>query len=205
MFAHEQILLLSGDAFSLCAVKFSLNSESALARVQLAIKGNDNNIIKKCILSSFTYPTYSEAIQKLCAKKCKNRHSRYIHILFYDISNAFLWILLSYYLSWTADRWLNWIMEVAVDIKRHHAEQENSVYQSRNHQSTFRASLCSFKLFSERVVKSLVVMRLLCSYVLFVKIIILSVHVRIIKLCCSQSLFSAIIQKPKTWKHPTGF
>ncbi len=58
--------------------------------------------------------------------KCKNRSSRYIHVLFYDISNALLWIILSYYLSWTANKWLNWIMEVVVDIKRRHAEQENS-------------------------------------------------------------------------------
>ncbi len=72
------------------------------------------------------YPTFSEAIQKLCVRQVQNRSSRYIHVLFYDISNALLWIILSYYLSWTANKWLNWIMEVVVDIKRRHAEQENS-------------------------------------------------------------------------------
>ncbi len=41
MLAHEQIRLLSGDAFSRCALKSRrLNSESALERVQLALKRN---------------------------------------------------------------------------------------------------------------------------------------------------------------------
>ncbi len=39
--AHEQIRLLSGEAFSLCACKFCrVNSESAMTRAQLALKGN---------------------------------------------------------------------------------------------------------------------------------------------------------------------
>ncbi len=41
LLAHEQICLLSGDEFSLCALKFRcLNSESAMAQAQLALKGN---------------------------------------------------------------------------------------------------------------------------------------------------------------------
>ncbi len=38
---HEQMRLLSGDAFSLCALKFlRLNSESAPEQAQLTLKGN---------------------------------------------------------------------------------------------------------------------------------------------------------------------
>ncbi len=39
--AHEQMRLLSGDAFSLCALKFRrLNSISNAERTQLTLKGN---------------------------------------------------------------------------------------------------------------------------------------------------------------------
>ncbi len=41
LLAHEQLRFLSGDAFSLCALKIHhFNSESAMARAQLALKGN---------------------------------------------------------------------------------------------------------------------------------------------------------------------
>ncbi len=41
LLAHEQIRLLSGDVFRLCALKSRrLNSESTMARAQLALKGN---------------------------------------------------------------------------------------------------------------------------------------------------------------------
>ena len=39
--AHEQIRLCSGDGFGLSTIKYChVNSESAMARAQLALKGN---------------------------------------------------------------------------------------------------------------------------------------------------------------------
>ncbi len=41
LLVHEQLRLLSGDAFSLCSCKFRrVNSEYAMAQAQLTLKGN---------------------------------------------------------------------------------------------------------------------------------------------------------------------